>query len=136
MVRREGRKFSGARSWLSYRGGVGMLFWALHRAAGLGILLFLSLHIVDIFLLAFGEEVFNELLVIYTSPPARVMEVFLLFGVLFHALNGLRIIVQDFSTRAMEAQRTLIAVEVVVFLLVFLPSAWLMIEPLVTGAGG
>lgn len=136
MPRREGRKFTGARSWLSYRGGVGMLFWAVHRLAGLGILLFLALHVVDIFLLAFGEEVFNELLVIYTAPWARVLEVFLLFAVLFHALNGLRIIVQDFSTRAMEAHRALIVAEVVVFLLVFVPSAWLMVEPLLAGGGG
>lgn len=128
-----GDTFTGPGSWVTYRGGLGMAMWALHRLAGLGILLFLSLHIVDIFLLAFGEEVFNELLVIYTSPPARVMEVFLLFGVLFHALNGLRIIVQDFFPRAMLAQRRLVQVELVVFLVVFLPCAFLMIRPLFGG---
>lgn len=128
-----GDTFTGIRSWLTYRGGLGMAMWALHRVAGLGILLFLSLHVVDIFLLAFGEEVFNELLVIYTSPPARVMEVFLLFGVLFHALNGLRIIVQDFFPRAMLAQRRLVQVELVVFLVVFLPCAFLMLRPLFGG---
>lgn len=128
-----GDTFTGPGSWISYRGGLGMAMWALHRLAGLGILLFLSLHVVDIFLLAFGEEVFNELLVIYTSPPARVMEVFLLFGVLFHALNGLRIIVQDFFPRAMLAQRRLVQVELVVFLIVFLPCAFLMIRPLFDG---
>jgi succinate dehydrogenase / fumarate reductase cytochrome b subunit len=128
-----GDTFTGPGSWVTYRGGLGMAMWALHRVAGLGILLFLSLHIVDIFLLAFGEEVFNELLVIYTSPAARVMEVFLLFGVLFHALNGLRIIVQDFFPRAMLAQRRLVQVELVVFLVVFLPCAFLMIRPLFGG---
>ena len=110
-----------------------MAMWALHRLAGVGILLFLSLHIVDIFLLAFGEEVFNELLVIYTAPWARVLEVFLLFGVLFHALNGLRIIVQDFSPRAMLAQRRLVQVELTVFAIVFLPLAFLMVRPLFAG---
>lgn len=45
--RREDR-FVGPRAWVSYRGGWGMLLWAVHRVAGLGILLFLSLHIVDI----------------------------------------------------------------------------------------
>lgn len=112
-----------------------MLLWALHRAAGLGILLFLSLHIVDIFLLGFGEEVFNELLMIYTAPWGRVMEVFLLFGVLFHALNGLRIILQDFFPEAMLAHGKLVAAELVVFAIIFLPSAWLMLEPLFGGHG-
>jgi len=128
--RRSESRFTSLRAWLGYRGGLGMAMWALHRAAGLGILLFLSLHIVDIFLLSFGEEVFNELLVIYTSPWARVMEVFLLFGVLFHALNGLRIIVQDFLPGSWAVQNRLVAVELVIFVLVFLPSAWLMLEPL------
>jgi succinate dehydrogenase / fumarate reductase cytochrome b subunit len=135
MAKGEKDRFTGARSWVSYRGGWGYLLWALHRAAGVGVLLFLTLHIVDIFLLSFGEEVFNELLVLYTSPPARVMEVFLLFGVLFHALNGLRIILQDFFPEAMLAHGKLVAVELVVFTIIFLPSAWLMLEPLFTGHG-
>ena len=128
-----GDVFTGPRASLGYRGGTGMLLWGLHRLAGLGILLFLALHIVDIFLLAFGPEVFNELLVIYHHPVARVAEVFLLFGVLFHALNGLRIIIQDFWPRAMLVQRKLVVAELVVFLLVFLPSAWIMIRPLFGG---
>ncbi len=128
-----GDVFTGARAGLSYRGGTGMLLWGLHRLAGVGILLFLALHIVDIFLLAFGPEVFNELLVIYHHPVARVMEVFLLFAVLFHALNGLRIIIQDFWPGTMLAQRKLVVAELVVFLIVFLPSAWIMIRPLFGG---
>lgn len=128
-------RFTGARSWITYRGGWGMLLWGLHRLAGVGILLFLALHVVDIFLLAFGEEFWNELLVIYTSPWARVMEVFLLFGVLFHALNGLRIILQDFFPDAMLAHEKLVAVELVIFTVIFVPAAWLMLEPLFTGAG-
>jgi succinate dehydrogenase / fumarate reductase cytochrome b subunit len=126
-------RFTGLKSWFTYRGGAGMALWALHRAAGLGILLFLALHIVDIFLLGFGEEVFNELLVIYTSPWARVLEVFLLFGVLFHALNGLRIVLQDFFPAAMRARGALVKVELVVLAVVFLPSAWLMLKPLFAG---
>lgn len=131
--RESGDVFTGPRAGLTYRGGVDMLMWGLHRLAGLGILLFLALHIVDIFLLAFGPEVFDELLVIYHHPVARVMEVFLLFAVLFHALNGLRIIVQDFFLETMLIQRKLVAVELVVFLIVFLPSAWIMLQPLFGG---
>ena len=118
----------GLRSWLSYRGGSGYWLWALHRATGIGVLLFLALHIVDIFLLAFGPTAFEHLLVLYTSPAGRLMEIFLLFGVLFHAVNGLRIIVQDFFTKSWESRRhdRLIVVQLVVFLLIFLPAAWIM----------
>lgn len=117
-------------NWLTYRGGLGMAMWALHRITGLGILLFLTLHVVDIFLLTFGPEVFNELLVFYQAPWARVLEVFLLFSVLFHALNGLRITVQDFWPSAWLAENRLIAIQLTVLFLVFLPSAWLMLAPI------
>ena len=119
--------------WLSYRGGLGMAMWALHRITGVGILLFLVLHIVDIFLLVFGPELFNELLVIYHAPWARVMEVFLLFAVLFHALNGLRIAIQDFWPGAWLIEKKLVVTELVILAIIFVPSAWLMLEPLFAG---
>ena len=44
------------------RGGLGQWAWAIHHAAGLGVLAFLLLHIFDIFIAAFGAEAFNALL--------------------------------------------------------------------------
>lgn len=85
-----------ASSVLRYRGGAGQWAWVIHRAAGLGVLAFLLLHIVDIFLVTFGPGIFNELLFIYKAWPFRILEVALLFGLLYHALNGLRIIFADF----------------------------------------
>ncbi len=125
-----GATFTGPRGWLTYRGGLGYLMWAIHRLAGLGILLFLALHIADIFLLGFGQHVFDSLLAFYNAPWAHVMDVFLVFGVLFHAINGLRIIVQDFAPRVMIAERKLVIIELVVFLVVFLPAAWALLAPL------
>jgi succinate dehydrogenase / fumarate reductase cytochrome b subunit len=125
----------GLRDWLGYRGGSGYLLWLLHRVTGLGVLLFLALHIVDIFLLGFGEEVFNKLLFLYRAPWARVLEVFLLFGVTFHAMNGLRIIIQDALPRHWLHQRRLVAIEVVLFLVVFLPAAWILVAGFIGKAG-
>lgn len=125
--------FTGARGWFTYRGGLGMLMWALHRIAGLGILLFLTLHIIDVFLLGFGADVFNSLLGFYSAPWAHVMDVFLVFGVLFHAINGLRIIVQDFAPRVMLAERKLVVIELVVLFVIFLPAAWALLAPLFGG---
>jgi len=107
-----------------------MFAWLLHRATGLGILLFLLLHIFDIFLLAFGPELFEELLVLYHSWWGRILTVFLLFGVLFHALNGARIIVQDFWPRLWPYQRRLIWIETAVFLPVFLWGAYIFLRPI------
>lgn len=115
---------------LRYRGREGFLTWLLHRATGLGVLLFLLLHIFDIFLLSLGPEVFNELLFIYTAWWARALEVFLLFGLLFHALNGLRVIVQDFWPKLWDYQRQLVWAEVIIFVPVFLWGAVLFLLPL------
>lgn len=117
---------------LRYRGREGMFAWLLHRASGLGILLFLALHIVDIFLMAFGPEVFNELLVLYHSAPGRILTVFLLFGVLFHALNGFRIIVQDFWPKLWPYERQLIWVEAAIFIPIFLWGAYQFLLPIFT----
>lgn len=125
--------FTGVRGWVTYRGGLGMVMWGLHRVAGLGILLFLALHIVDIFLLGFGKNVFNSLLGFYSAPWAHVMDVFLVFGVLFHAINGLRIIVQDFAPRVMLAENKLVAIELVILFVIFIPSAWALLAPLFGG---
>ena len=125
--------FTGPKGWVTYRGGLGMVMWALHRLAGLGILLFLALHIVDIFLLGFGKDVFNSLLGIYSAPWAHVMDVFLVFGVLFHAINGLRIIVQDFAPRVMLAEHKLVVIELVVLFVIFVPAAWALLAPLFGG---
>lgn len=81
---------------ITYRGREGHYAFILHRVAGLGVLLFLALHIFDIFLVAFGEETFNDFLTLYTHPLARLLEVALIFGVVYHAFNGLRIILIDF----------------------------------------
>lgn len=107
-----------------------MWAWLLHRTTGLGILLFLLLHIFDIFLIAFGPEVFNALLFIYRAWWARVLEVFLLFGVLFHALNGLRLIIQDFWPALWRYERQMILAETIVFVPLFLWGTYVFLKPL------
>lgn len=106
MGRRSARRASPS-MWegLSYRGGLGQWAWLLHRLSGLGILLFLVLHVVDIFLAAFGPEVFNKLLFLYHSWVFRPFIVLLVFGVVYHALNGLRLVIVDFWPAANVYQK-------------------------------
>lgn len=121
-----------ASSVLRYRGGEGQWAWAIHRAAGLGVLAFLMLHIFDIFLAAFGPSVFDELLFLYKGPPARILEVVLLFGLLYHAINGLRIIAADFIPMLARRSiaRTLFYIQFVAFVVVFAPIAYFMMVSL------
>jgi succinate dehydrogenase / fumarate reductase cytochrome b subunit len=79
-----------------YRGGEGMLAWAFHRISGVAIWLFVMLHVLDIFLVGAAPDVYDSLLGIYATPGGIIMEWLLGAAVLYHALNGLRIVVMDF----------------------------------------
>jgi succinate dehydrogenase cytochrome b subunit len=114
----------------TYRGGPGMIAWALHRLAGVGVIAFLSLHIFDIFLVGLGPQLFNDLLFIYSHPLFRAMEILLLFGLLYHALNGLRIIMLDLFPASARFQTQLWYVQMVIFLIAFIPLATLMAVPI------
>ncbi len=113
-----------------YRGGSGQAAWLLHRLTGLGVLLFLLIHILDTGLVLFGAEVYNKVVKIYTHPVFRVGEVGLAAAVLYHALNGIRITVLDFWPEWSGKQRQLFYAVVALFVALFLPSAYLMLKPL------
>jgi succinate dehydrogenase cytochrome b subunit len=119
-------------SVLRYRGGEGQWAWAIHRLAGLGVLAFLALHIADIFVAAFGPTLFNDLLFLYKGPAARVGEILLAFGLLYHALNGLRIIAADFipELASLKTARLLFYGQLVLFLALFIPASYFMMASL------
>lgn len=114
-----------------YRGREGMWSWVLHRATGLGILLFLIVHVVDTALVIWWPGKYDDALAIYRHPFFRFAELGIVFSVLFHAVNGLRIIIQDFWPSVMHRQRQLVLAAGIVVLLAMLPIAWVMLAPLV-----
>ena len=113
---------------MRYQMREGMIAWLLHRVTGAGVVLFLLLHISDITLIGWGPRWFNKLLFIYRAWPFRVMEVFLLAAVLYHALNGIRIILIDFCPAAAGAQRKIFFGELALFAVAFFPAAYLMLR--------
>lgn len=123
------------RGVLSYDGREGQISWLLHRLAGLGILLFLYLHIFDIWLMGLGREAFERFLFIYHSPPFKVLIAFLIFGVLYHAVNGLRVILVDFWPGAAKRQRQLVWIETVILLAVLIPTLLKTFSSLFGGHG-
>jgi succinate dehydrogenase / fumarate reductase, cytochrome b subunit len=72
----------------------GLAFYA-HRISGAAIFAFLCLHIVDVSLFTFSHRMFNNVHQLYGTEPMRVFECGLLFAILFHTLNGLRLITID-----------------------------------------
>ncbi|MCC6312465.1 MAG: hypothetical protein IT337_00525 [Thermomicrobiales bacterium] len=79
-----------------YNGDPGQYAFALHRAAGIGILFFLLVHIIDIMLVGFGRDVYDESVAFYGRIELIPMEIALVGAVVYHTLNGLRVIAIDF----------------------------------------
>ncbi len=77
--------------YVSYRGREGHLSFVLHRLTGLGTLLFLTIHILDTSTVYFFPELYDEAIALYRSTGFMVGEIILVFSVIYHGVNGLRI---------------------------------------------
>ena len=63
-----------------------------HRLSGLGLIAYMVLHIIETANRIRGEHAWAELMALFASPPFRVIE-FLLFAMaVFHAMNGIRLL--------------------------------------------
>lgn len=88
-----------------YRGREGQWAFLLHRLSGLAILFYLLLHVVSISLFVFGESAYKGLHGLYDFWPFRVGLIFVTAAVVYHAFNGLRIIIMDFTGSGVAYQR-------------------------------
>jgi len=121
----------GLREGFKYRGGAPMLVWALHRISGIGIALFVGMHIIASFSSqVFGLSLARSLNTLYESPYFQVV---VFFCVLFHAINGLRITILDLWPKLLEHQREAIWVEWAVFLPIYALAVFVIIS---TAMGG
>lgn len=114
--------------YLTYRGGPGHWSWVLHRLTGVGVFVFLLVHIVDTAFIGWGPELYNKAMALYRNPIFRVGEVVLAGAVLYHALNGIRIIIIDFWPEATLVQRKLSYAVAAVFVAIYVPTAVYMLN--------
>lgn len=98
---------------LRYKGQGPYLTFILHRIGGLGMGIFVAVHILASFV---GGSVGGFLNAIYTH---WAFQIFIFFCALFHAINGLRITISDLFPKLIEYQREAIWVEWAVFLPLF-----------------
>jgi succinate dehydrogenase / fumarate reductase cytochrome b subunit len=114
---------------LRYRGSEGMLAWAFHRISGVAIWAFILLHVLDIWLVGANPALYDEVLKVYASPAGRVGELLLGAALLYHALNGLRIIIMDFWPRMTRYHKQLWYLNWVLFVIVGLPIMLQIMAP-------
>ncbi|ROS61773.1 succinate dehydrogenase subunit C [Frigoribacterium sp. PhB160] len=100
---RKAKRFQGT----LYRGREGMWSWVLHRITGVSIYFFLLVHILDTALVRISPEAYNAVIGTYKNPIMGLGETGLVAAIVFHALNGLRIILIDFWGAGTKHQRVM-----------------------------
>lgn len=108
---------------LIYSGDSGQYAWVLHRATGLGIVFFLLVHILDIMLIGLGRDVYDHTVEFYGRPFIIPMEIALVGAVIYHALNGARIILIDFWPGGVRNQRAMYYIALIAAVALTIPSA-------------
>lgn len=107
---------------LRYKGEGPMLTFILHRIGGLGMAIFVTMHILASFL---GGEIGKSLNEVYSN---WLFQIFIFFSALFHAINGLRITIVDLFPKLLVHQREAIWVEWAVFIPLFVIAAFVIIS--------
>jgi len=111
---------------LRYRGRQGMVSWTLHRLTGLGIVLFVGMHVVAAFFLQqFGDPVATAVTAAYESWPTQL---FVYFCVLYHALNGARLALMDLAPSLLRFQHELVWLQWAIFTPAYLLPAFFLVR--------
>jgi succinate dehydrogenase / fumarate reductase cytochrome b subunit len=80
------------KSWFDVRGRkTGSWAFALNRLTGIGLALYLFIHLIVLTTLLQGEEAWNDFVTLAKTPLFLALDVVLIIGLVFHGLNGLRL---------------------------------------------
>ena len=104
----------------------GQWSWIAHRITGVGILLFLFAHVVDTALVGWGPDAYNTVISLYHHPIVQIMELGLVGAVIYHALNGLRVMIIDFWPGAAVHNSKMVFTTVALFAAAMAPITYLM----------
>jgi succinate dehydrogenase / fumarate reductase cytochrome b subunit len=116
-----------------YKGRSGQWAFVTHRVSGFLVFMFLLLHIVDVSLVNADHDLYNEVHALYGNILLRIFECGLLLALLFHSLNGLRIVIVDFFPRAVRNEKLLTYGVVTLTLVAGIPGCLVILWPFIDG---
>ncbi|MEA2520862.1 MAG: succinate dehydrogenase / fumarate reductase, cytochrome b subunit [Actinomycetota bacterium] len=111
-----------------YKGHEGQWSWLFHRITGVGIILFLFAHVVDTAVIGWGPTAYNRVLSAYENPYVRMLELGLVAMVIYHSLNGIKILLIDFFPSLTSKIRALGITTAVLFVASMIPISYIMIH--------
>lgn len=93
--------------------------FVLNRVAGIGLVVYLFLHLIVLSLLLIGERGWDQFVAIAKHPLVLVLDVILIAGIVGHGLNGLRVALVG-TGLLVRQQRTLFITLMVIATALFL----------------
>ena len=114
----------------------GMWAWLLFRISGLILVFYLGAHIIIISTGQFGADggTLNDIMKTFDHPVLVLLDLALVVAVLYHALNGVRIILMDFGI-GVHRHKLLFWSAMAVVVVCFAFFAWVAFTYIVTGEG-
>ena len=112
-----------------YRGREGMWSWVAHRVTGVLVFFFLFAHVLDTALVRVSPNDYDLVVDTYKHPFVTLMEVGLVGAVLFHSLNGIRVVLIDFWEKGVRLQRQMMYVVLFLFAMLMVPASYFMLLP-------
>lgn len=129
--------------------GIGHWSWLVHRVTGLGILLFLVIHIIDTFFVVAYPGLYDHTVSLYggrvpwitgaDGKPVyfaplrwafRLAELGLIACVLFHSLNGVRVALVDLWPKGALHQKQMFRWVIGLFVVIMLVVSYFVFVPL------
>ena len=108
LRRREENSVSKLPAGTLYRGREGQWSWVAHRITGVVIFFFLLVHVLDTSLVRVSPEAYNVVIGSYKNPIMGLGEIGLVAAIVFHAFNGVRVILIDFWKKGPKYQRQML----------------------------
>lgn len=105
-----------------------MWSWVLHRVTGVLTFFFLFVHVLDTALVRVSPDTYDKVIETYKNPVVNFLEVGLVAAVLYHALNGIRIMLIDFWSKGPRLQRLMLWIVVGIWIVVMVPGAFFMVK--------
>lgn len=100
-----------------------------HRISGVAVWAFVILHVIDIYLAGGDPHAYDDLLAFYASLPGRIMEILLGAALLYHALNGMRILIIDLWPSMTVHHKKMWYGSWVIFFALGIPGALIIMRP-------
>jgi succinate dehydrogenase / fumarate reductase cytochrome b subunit len=100
-----------------------MWSWVAHRVTGVLIFFFLFAHVLDTALVRVSPEAYNAVIGTYRNPIVGLAEAGLVAAIIYHAFNGVRLMLVDFWFSGPRYQKQMLWVVGVLWVVFFVPFA-------------